>query len=467
MRVLSALLLRDWREGARSGQLRWLFLGFALLALAALASGAVRVAQSETERVAAEQADAQTFLAQGARNPHAAAHFARYAVRPLGGMSLLDPGIQPFTGSAIWMEAHNQNPANARPAEDDGVTPRLGGLSPAWIALTLVPLLAIAFGYGAIAGEREAGTWPLLLLGARSPGQLLAAKAAGAALFALGPALLFVLTSLGLAFWAGGRLFPDDGVRAAAWAFAVLGYGGVFLLLALGVSALASSARQALLVLLSAWLIMVFAVPRLGSTVADQLRPAPHGQAFASALKDEVRAAVQAARAGHGADGPKTVLSADGRVLSYQGLRLQQGEVIGDVVHDQRFAELYQQYRAQEQLRAWFGLLSPAVPFQALSASLAGADMAHQQDFQAQAEATRRTMVKMLNTDMITKAGDKGSAYVSDPALWQQIPSFRYAPPALASLPSRAAWDGLALLLWLGAAAGFYAWAMARLGAPR
>jgi ABC-2 type transport system permease protein len=469
MSALAAVITRDWRDSARTGALRWLLIGFAALAMAALASGAVRVAETERDRLAAEAADARTFNEQGARNPHAVAHFARYAMRPMGGMTLLDPGIVPFAGTAIWMEAHTQNPANARPAEDDGVNPRFGALTPAWIALTLLPLLAIAFGHGAIARERQGGTWPLLLLGGATPATLTRAKAAGVAVPVLGPALLFGALSVAVAFVAGGGLFPDDELRAAGWVLGVGVYAAIALFVSLGVSAVASSARQALLVLLSAWLIAVFAVPRLGSTVADQMIPAPHGQAFAATLKQEVRDAVQAARAGHGSgpNSPKTVTAPDGRVLSFQGLRLQQGEEIGDVIHDRRYAELYGQYRAQERVRAWFGLLSPAVPFQALSATLAGTDIAHQQDFQAQAETTRRAMVKVLNTDMIDKAGDQGSDYLSDPALWRTIPSFTYRAPALADLPTRALWDALALLIWLATAIGFYGWAMARLSRPQ
>lgn len=467
MSLALAMLRRDWREGARSGTLRWLLIGLALLAMAALASGAVRVAEAERDRIAAERADAVTFEAQGARNPHAVAHFARYAVRPLSGLALIEPGIQPFAGSAIWMEAHNQNPANARPAEDDAVQPRFGPLTPAWIALTLLPLLAIALSHTAIVQERQAGTWPLLLLSGATPGGIARARALSLAVLVLGPALLFALVSVLSAIAATGGLFPDDVLRAAGWVGAVMVYVAVFLLIGLGVSAMASTPRQALLVLLSLWLVMVLATPRLGSTVADQAVEAPHGQAFARTLKDEVRAAVAAARAGHGTTPEPTVRLPDGRIVNAQGLQLQKGEVIGDAIHDRHFAGLYGAYAAQERLRAWFGLISPAVPFQALSATLAGSDIAHQRDFQAQAEATRRQMVLVLNTDMINHAGTQGSAYQSDPALWRTIPAFSYRPPALADLPTRALADALALLAWLAAATGFYAWAMARAGRAR
>ena len=33
-------------------------------------------------------------------------------------LSFIDPGLDPYTGSVIWVEAHYQNPARFRPSEE-------------------------------------------------------------------------------------------------------------------------------------------------------------------------------------------------------------------------------------------------------------------------------------------------------------------------------------------------------------
>ncbi len=80
------------------------------------------------------------------------------AYKPPAALAVFDPGAAPYLGQVIWLEAHRQDPAMFRPAEDAPELGRLADLSVAGVLTNLLPLLVFVMGYGAFAGERERGT---------------------------------------------------------------------------------------------------------------------------------------------------------------------------------------------------------------------------------------------------------------------------------------------------------------------
>jgi ABC-2 type transport system permease protein len=127
-----AIAGKDLRESLRAGWLLAAGVVMILLTLASALSAAVNRGETSRALATAEAQEAQTWLDQGPRNPHAAAHFSRYAVRPLSALDDVDPGLRAFLGGHVWMEAHLQRPAEARPAEDRVDPSPLGALTPAW-----------------------------------------------------------------------------------------------------------------------------------------------------------------------------------------------------------------------------------------------------------------------------------------------------------------------------------------------
>ena len=118
-------------------------------------------------------------------NPHAAAHYGAFVFKPVQPLSAIDPGLDPFLGVFVFLEAHKQQLARHRPIEDATPTRRLGQLTPASAALVLLPLLVVSLTFSSFAGERDQGTLrPLLALGdqpsvaARRQGDRRAAAAA-------------------------------------------------------------------------------------------------------------------------------------------------------------------------------------------------------------------------------------------------------------------------------------------------
>lgn len=453
VRAIAGHTLRLWW---REGRLPVVLLLVGALGLLAATLSIQRAAGSERDRIAAEAADRDTFANQGARNPHSVAHFSRFAFRPMGPLATLDPGIGPYAGVAIWMEAHYQDPANLRAAEDRVELGRLADLSPAWLLQVLVPLLVIALGFDALAGERERGTFPLLLGGGATARTLLIGKAVAMGLVFGAPLLLLALAQLPAAI---GRVegTTDLLLRLSIWVLAHALYLGAWIAVALAVSLRMARARSALVLLLAAWTLATLIAPRLAVAVAEAAARVPAAGEFSSAIYRDLRDGLD----GHDpADRRREafrqqVLAQYGveRVedlpVSFAGLALQEGERYGHLVFDRHFGALTDAYREQERWRRIGALAGPLPALQQVSMAAAGTDVSHHVDFMAQAEAQRRIIVRTLDEDLIRNGAGQDMAYLADRSLWERIPEFDYVLPGMAELSPRLAADGLLLAAWL------------------
>lgn len=452
MSAALAIAAKDWREALRAGWLWWAGIAIIALTLASALSAAVNRTETTRTLAAAQAQDAQTWLDQGERNPHAAAHFSRFAVRPSSALDDVDPGLRAFVGGHVWMEAHLQRPAEARTAEDRADPSPLGALTPAWIVQHVLALLGLIIGALSIAREREDGRLALLQAHGAGALSLWLGKTLSAITLtlALGAALVLAATSSAWAqVIAGGGLYPDATLRLALWCAASLGYGVVFALLGVALSAWFATTRASMMAALVVWTMCAIVAPRVAVSAAEALAPAPAPATFVAKLRAEVRDAMAAENAGHGAPATATVVDDQGRVLSVRGLRLQRGEEIGDAIFDRRYGELRAAYGRQDDIRATIAAASPTIAFSALSAALAGSDFSHHADFLAQAEAQRRVIIRQLNENDIFNAGDRGGAYLADRTLWETVPRFTYAPPPVNAASLTIIRDGLILFGWL------------------
>ena len=455
MSPAQAIARKDWREFVRDRRLLLLAVLTALLALAAIATSAARVATYETDRRATEASDRATWEGQGPRNPHSAAHFSSWAFRPLSAGALLDPGVTPYAGSAVWMEAHNQNPARARPIEDQAGSFDFGQLSAAWILQTVAPLLLMVIAAGLVARERERGTLRLMLASGVDAGALVPGKLLGLARIAV----LLVLPVLVIAY--GAALLLEragaDPLRLLLWVLAYALFFAAVLGIAVSVSARTRTASQATLLLIGLWLMAVVVIPRAGASLAEAVAPTPNADAFWAAVAAdrekqadvfgddaEAFAATVARRYG--------VARKEDLPINLSGVQLDEDERLGNIVYQRHYDALARTYAEQRAVLRWTGLLSPLASLQNLSMALAGTDLAHQLDFQAQAETRRRRTVAILNGDMAANAGAADFDYRADAALWKRTPAFNYRPPTLGRTLATIWPDALILLGWLVAA---------------
>lgn len=179
--MLIRIARKEIVEMVRDGRFRFAGGMVFLLLSCALLLGWQHYREVSAQQQAAQLATRHQWLNQGKKNPHSAAHYGIYAFKPKIPLSLLDRGTDPYTGVAVWLEAHKQNQFQYRPAQDATAVQRFGELSGAMVLQVLVPLLIVLLAFSSLAGEREAGTLrQLMSLGVR-PSVLLRGKALGVA----------------------------------------------------------------------------------------------------------------------------------------------------------------------------------------------------------------------------------------------------------------------------------------------
>jgi ABC-2 type transport system permease protein len=374
--------------------------------------------------------------------------------------------VDPFVGASVKLEAHRRNDTAASASLDTTTLSRFGGLNGAGVLALLVPLVIVALGFSAWAGERERGTLrQLASLGAR-PSLLLVGKALGIALslggVLLPGGLLVAVSSLAFASGEGSSLGRILGMGATYAA-----YFAVFIALTLAVSARASSSRSALLTLLLFWVTTAMVLPRAASDAAALIHPSPTHvevtraveQSLAGGLpggpprEERLNQLTEALLEAQGFAGAETLM--DASLLS--GIELTAEAAFENEVIDHHFALQAGAVRRQERIAEAFGLLSPVIAVRTLSRAFAGTDVEHHRHFSDAAEAHRRALVDLLNRDFADRGGAAGWDYRAGAELWERAPPFRYALPPMRAVLARQAWSLGVLAFWLVLSSGL-AW---------
>ena len=454
---MNSIVRKDVLVLRREALLTVLLAATVVLVLVSLLAGLQREQVFAKEKAAAEQTDKTVWMDQGDRNPHSAAHFSRYAFRTASPLALLDPGTNDFAGLAVWMEAHYQDPAVFRRAEDGGELSRYALLSPAFLLLTAAPLLIFLMLHASIAGEREDGTLRQLLATGVGARQFFSGKlGAGWGITMLVYTAVFLLIAAFSALTTPAHFSADTALRLATLYVVYAVYLSICVALALAVSALFRTRQAAFLALAGVWTLMVVLAPRLGSDAGVAMSPQPDARAVAGELsaasniwfadKERQQQIQDELLERHG------VTDVADLPINYSAYTLQVSEDLSVPEFERVYDELDERYRAQESVLRGFSLLSPAIAAGSLSRGAAGTDRAHQKAFTVAAELHRRDMVRLLNEDYMFNAGDAGSSYTADATLWAQFEDLDHELPALAAVGGRYAADAALLLLWLAVA---------------
>lgn len=479
--MVIAIARKEFLEIVRDGRFRWMAALMALLLLTAMLSGWQQFSRYQAIQAAAQGATNRQWLEQGDKNPHSAAHYGNYAFKPLGPLAFFDNGITSYAGTAVFMEAHKQNFAIARPATDSSAIARFGELNGAMILQLLLPLLIIFLGFTAFAGERESGTLRQLMSMGVSRSSLLWGKAAGIAAAVLA-ILLPCLAVAAVALAATGLASPGGGVgtRVMLAGVAYLAYAAIFLFLALTVSAWARSSRSALMVLVGFWAFSAFLMPKAAAEVSRLAIPSPAFGSFMAAMKAHQK---------RGIDGisPRVRLAeyrdelfrrygvkriADLPVY-WTAMSMQKLEELDHPVFEQHYGSVREQYAAQLQLQDRMGLLAPLLPLRSISMALSGTDLVEHNKFMADAEAFRRGMVARMNSYLskaaanLNAVNDATNYMIANEEVFAIVPPFRYEPPALGGVIASQAGNFARLAGWLVAAIALALVAVRRMSLER
>jgi ABC-2 type transport system permease protein len=293
MTRLGCMVAHEWRM-LHAGRLAMGALLVMALAAAYAATNGARWAETVDARIAATAADEKQRLeamraevieieagrttAARFRDPKRAAwvgeflgnRFATWPLAPLtawaiGQRDLLPSYLKVGTLSReAWMfEDEIEHPAHLA----------LGRFDLAYVAIVLLPLLALALSFDMLSSEREAGTLPLLLAQPLTLGTVVAAKVLVRAAW-LG---VLVITILGT----GVLLAPPEAwspalvARAALWTATAVAYGTLWIGIAALVNLWGGGSAANAVRLTAIWMLLVIVAPATLALTAAARHPAP------------------------------------------------------------------------------------------------------------------------------------------------------------------------------------------------
>lgn len=473
--MINKIARKEFIELVRDGRFRWTALIVVGLLLTALGFGWKNYSTVKREQAAAEADSRRTWEEQGERNPHSAAHFGVYAFKPKVPLSLVDSGLDSYTGRFIWVEAHYQNPSRGRPVEDATALQRFGELTAAGILQLLLPLVIIFLTFDALAGERVSGTLRQVLslgvprfalVGGKTLGHLAALS------LILVPAALVGVLALSLA--TANDVILESAPRFLLMCLSYLFYFGAFVGVSLAVSAFSPTTRHSLILLIGFWIFACLLVPRAANDLSERLVTIPSSEEF----WENVDKSMQEGIDGHDPANKRTkeleqqllarygVEKVEDLPVNFTGIALNAGEEFGAKVFDKHYAELWREYYAQENIHRLAGIVSPLMPARSVSMGLAGTDLAHNEHFATAVEQYRRDFNRYLNSYFAEYSTTKqGYSYFVNREVWDASPKFVYAAPDTNWVLSRQALNLGLLCVWCFGALGLAVFAAGRMKA--
>lgn len=412
-----------------------------LSAIAAISSASHMGAERDLRAAQQVETDA-LFKAQPDRHPHRMVHYGTYVYRPVSALAAFDPGVDPFSGTTLYLEGHRQNSATFGAVRENSSLMRFGQLTPAFVLQTLAPLLLAFLGFSMVSRERENGALRhLRTLGTRGV-HILVGKGLALSLVALA-ALVPALAALAWIAAAAPAEAPAAAIVAGGFALYLL----VWVALILAASSLLSSSRASLVALVAAWAVIAVIAPRGAAELATGIEP------LTTRAETDLRLAAELRQMGDSHDPNDPFFTAfRARLLeqygvdrvedlpfNYRGALSTEGEALTSRLFDRYFVEMSSIQRAQAALVTQMSWLSPALAVRRVSMTGAGSDLETHLRFLKQSEAFRFDMVQRLNAmhrDRLTFADD--SARSSDAAAerrtrlagksWKVVPDFVFIP---------------------------------------
>lgn len=457
--MISRIARKELTEMLRDGRFRVLAGVVLAVSLLSLAAGWKSYAELSRQHAEAQAATRTQWLGQEKKNPHSAAHYGVYAFQPKSQLAMVDTGVDPYMGVAVWLEAHKQNDFKYRPAQDRTAVQRFGELTGAEVLQVLLPLFIVLMTFSAFTGEREQGTLrQVLSLGVRRR-DLTLGKALGVSA-ALGLVLLpaTAFGAIALMWSSGEGLLAGDPGRVALLGAIYLAYFAMLIAVSIGVSARAASSRLALVVLLTFWFANSLVATRAIADVAGALYPTPSAVEFQKALDADLNDAREMERRLNDRKAELFkqygVHTVDALPIAFSGVSLQEGENHGNEVFDKHYGALFDQYERQNRVSQLGGLVAPMLAVRSMSMGLSGTDFPQHRHFAAAAEDYRRGIQRILNGDIAANT-KKGEVYLADQSLWARVPEFEYTAPSTAWVIGNYTTSLLVLALWLAAGVAF------------
>ncbi len=461
MNVIWQITRDEWRYWRRSRlAVSVLLIGLLLVAGSTFLTATQMIETSHERQHLQEEAE-NAFLSQPDRHPHRMVHYGHYAFRTPPPLSMIDPGVDAYTGNSIFLEGHRQNSAMFADRQASAGLAIFGSLSPALLLQTLAPLLLILIGYNTVTRERDARTLNQLIAQGVTPTQIMLGK--GVAL--TGAALLMTAPLI-----AASILVIAQGEALSVVLLFIVGYF-LYLLVWCAATVLSSSLMStpggSLGALLAVWIAFAMLVPRVSTTVAASVVDAPGKIETDFAVTE----ALKKVGDGHNAADPAfrallgnllkqyNVDSVEALPVNFRGVVAGNAEAkLTDILN--RFAEDRMQVETdQASVARYFGWLSPVLGIREFSMRLAGVDLETHHHFLRETEKLRFDFVQFLNkaqAEQVTFADDINRS--RDPAAekrtrvsaenWKMLQDFHFMPFSSAERMAASFSPLLKILMW-------------------
>jgi len=448
------ILKTEWQGFTRNKSTRAVLL---LLVLTLSGTTIVGIQTMSEQNVNQQQAN-QKIRAQwdnmDPKNPHGAAHYGSYVVRPVNPVSAIDPGINSLVGNVLRLEAHKQNESAYSTAAQSLVMSKFGALNPALVLQIILPVLLIYLVYRSISEEREEGRLKVIVMQGVSVARVVGVKVVAYWLLAV---LVLLLVQI-IQWIIYSSAFSGDLLIRSLSMF--IGYALYYFVICLLTACMSLRLNYAtgLTTSIAMWVMWTVFFPKVFGSIAEYQRPLPSTLEFQTAMREDRSKGID----GHNPADQRqelfrdsvlrvyNVQSIDSLPINIDGLMMQADEEYGNRVWDKHFTSLYETYQRQKEFYQYSGLINPFASLQGISMGASGSDNIHRIDFLKQAESYRRTFIKMLNDKHAyggSKSGDWG--WKADQAFYQSVPDFAYQPPRLSSFMKHYRKDHIILLIWL------------------
>lgn len=396
MRTALTIASQEWLYWSRTRLAAAVaLLAFTLIVVSVFATFS-QVAKEKDTRESLQVTAEETFRDQPARHPHRMVHYGHYVFRTPTPLAALDPGVDPFTGTVMFLEGHRQNSATFSSSYDGAQAGPFSRLSPALTYQLLIPMVLIVMGFGVVSREREAATDRQLVTSGISPVSIWLGKS-----FALSSVALLLLLPMII----GVSLSDTNWTIGIGFIILYFLYLMCWVLIITAVSTWSKNTSSSLLILLAAWLILCALIPRLVASVANTAIP----NASQIETDMDVIVALRSIGDGHNANDPAFnrlkanlleeygVDKVEDLPINFRGVVAQTAESdLTDVLNN--FAEKrLRNELAQTQLVKTYNVISPFITLQSASMIAAGTDGATHHRFLREAEAVRFEFVQGLN----------------------------------------------------------------------
>ncbi len=452
-----------WRNATAPKSFYLLFLIFILLTAYSAVSGIKNHSTQNNIRHEHQVKARQSWEANPDKHPHRMAHFGTFAFRIHPTLGIFDYGLESFTGSTVFLEAHRQNSVNFSEATFSTGMLRFGELSLALLLQLVLPLMLFFIGFSSVAGDKQNGTLKILLSQGATWKEIIFGKSIG--LFAISllffiPILLVVIIAL--------LLFENPVVNDFRWLrLFIIGTSYLVFLFIISsitvvVSASSNAPKNALLRLLGIWLLLVILLPKSAQAMGNYWFPTPSKLAFQSAIEKEV---VQKGDS-HNPNDPHynhlrdsvftvhNVSKITDLPFNYSGFVMREGEKITASLYRKHQAKLVDIYKNQNNVTRFSSFVNPFTAIKLISMTMSGTDFSSYIDFQDKTDNYRYQLAQTMNELQMEyispkkESGSEGKTHVIGHEHWSAFQDFRHEPMAFANSIKETFPALLSILFW-------------------